>query len=324
MSNNFYLRKLEIANDTELSSKSLQSLTATKSESTINAYESDWNDFCDWCKYNDKSSFPATAETIVNYINDLADYAKSNTIKRRISAISENYNAAGLSSQNPCNEWIVREALIGISRIKGSMQKSKTPIYWEELEEIIHRMDDSIVSIRDKAILLLGFMGAFRRSEIVSIDLEDMVRSPQGIIITIKHSKTDQKQEGQKVGIPYIQNKEMDCISSLNQWIQIAKIKEGPLFRKISKAGNVLENRLSDKTINLIVKKYIILIGLDPDFYGAHSLRHGFATFAAMHGIEERLIMKQTRHRSVEMVRHYINEADVFLNNPLNKIFNNQ
>ena len=320
----FYLKK--IINSTLLSNKSLSTLSETKSENTINAYESDWDDFCDWCIYNKFSAFPATSETVVNYINDLADYAKSSTIKRRVSAISENYNAAiasGINLNNPCKNWIIKEALIGLNRKKGTRQKGKTPLYWEDLKKIIVTMNLScLTDIRDKAILLLGFMGAFRRSELTSLELNDITFVPQGIIITVKESKTDQEKAGQTIGIPYLEDKNMCAVSALKLWIKEANITKGPLFRRLLKNGKTSDNALSDKSINLIVKKYVNKIGLQKELYGAHSLRHGFATFAAMNGIEERIIMKQTRHHSVEMVRHYINEADLFINNPISIIFN--
>lgn len=307
---------------TDLSRKSLSSLSDTKAENTIDAYESDWDDFCDWCRFHQQPSFPASSATIVNYINDLADNAKISTIRRRISAISENFNAAGLADQNPCKEWIVREALIGLNRRIGSAQQGKTPIYWQDLEKMIGLMDlTKLAGVRDKAILLLGFMGAFRRSEISGLDVQDIFFFPQGAVITITHSKTDQLSAGQQVGIPYLENREMCAVSALSDWIKKAELSEGPLFRSLTRAGKPSGNRLSDKSINLLIKKYAALIGLNPALYGAHSLRHGFATSAALNGIEERLIMKQTRHRSVEMVRHYINEADLFTNNPISMMF---
>ncbi len=323
VSNHFFIRDfIKSGNISTLSDKSLSTLAETKSENTIDAYESDWNDFCDWCKYHKTSSFPAEAETIVNYINDLADFAKASTIRRRVSAISENYNAAGLSEKNPCRAWIVKEALIGLNRKKGTAQKGKTPIYWNELEQMVSYMNmNNLTDVRDKAILLLGFLGAFRRSELSGLNVEDLALYPQGLVITLTHSKTDQEQAGQRIGIPYIDDKNMCAITAVNRWMTEAGIKEGPLFRSILKNGKPSARRLSDKSINLIVKKYVSLIGLPPDLYGAHSLRHGFATYAALNGVEERLIMKQTRHKSVEMVRHYINEADLFTNNPISMIF---
>ena len=321
MDNHFFLRDFSRNSQSEgLSDKSMNSLSVTKANHTIDAYESDWNDFCDWCRYHHQTSYPAKPETIVNYINDLADYAKASTIRRRISAISENYNASGDHVENPCRAWIVKEALIGLTRLKGTVQKGKTPIYWEEIEEMIHRMDlSSLQALRDRAVLLLGFMGAFRRSELAGLDVEDIRKYPQGIVVTIRHSKTDQTSAGQQIGIPYLS---MDCIHALQEWLTAAGITSGPLFRSFLKNGKVSSRRLSDKSINLIVKKYAASIGLNPEMYGAHSLRHGFATYAALQGVEERLIMKQTRHRSVEMVRRYINEADLFTNNPIDKIFN--
>lgn len=324
MDNHFFLRDFSRNSQSEgLSDKSMNSLSVTKANHTIDAYESDWNDFCDWCRYHHQTSYPAKPETIVNYINDLADYAKASTIRRRISAISENYNASGDHVENPCRAWIVKEALIGLTRLKGTVQKGKTPIYWEEIEEMIHRMDlSSLQALRDRAVLLLGFMGAFRRSELAGLDVEDIRKYPQGIVVTIRHSKTDQTSAGQQIGIPYLSHSSMDCIHALQEWLTAAGITSGPLFRSFLKNDKVSSRRLSDKSINLIVKKYAASIGLNPEMYGAHSLRHGFATYAALQGVEERLIMKQTRHRSVEMVRRYINEADLFTNNPIDKIFN--
>lgn len=324
MDNHFFLRDFSRNSQSEgLSDKSMNSLSVTKANHTIDAYESDWNDFCDWCRYHHQKSYPAQPETVVNYINDLADYAKASTIRRRISAISENYNASGDHVENPCRAWIVKEALIGLTRLKGTVQKGKTPIYWEEIEEMIHRMDlSSLQALRDRAVLLLGFMGAFRRSELAGLDVEDIKKYPQGIVVTIRHSKTDQTSAGQQIGIPYLSHSSMDCIHALQEWLTAAGITSGPLFRSFLKNGKVSSRRLSDKSINLIVKKYAASIGLNPEMYGAHSLRHGFATYAALQGVEERLIMKQTRHRSVEMVRRYINEADLFTNNPIDKIFN--
>ena len=324
MDNHFFLRDFSRNSQSEgLSDKSMNSLSVTKANHTIDAYESDWNDFCDWCRYHHQTSYPAKPETIVNYINDLADYAKASTIRRRISAISENYNASGDHVENPCRAWIVKEALIGLTRLKGTVQKGKTPIYWEEIEEMIHRMDlSSLQALRDRAVLLLGFMGAFRRSELAGLDVVDIRKYPQGIVVTIRHSKTDQTSAGQQIGIPYLSHSSMDCIHALQEWLTAAGITSGPLFRSFLKNGKVSSRRLSDKSINLIVKKYAASIGLNPEMYGAHSLRHGFATYAALQGVEERLIMKQTRHRSVEMVRRYINEADLFTNNPIDKIFN--
>lgn len=322
----FYLRNNQaLMNSHKLSLKAKQSILLSKAENTIDAYESDWNDFVDWCMYHHEPFFPTTPEIIVNYINDLADYAKANTISRRISAISENYNASGLQD-NPCASPLVRNALRGIRRFKGTYQQGKTPILLEDLEDIFTAMNTlevpEIQLKRDKAVLLLGFMGAFRRSEISKLTVEDIRFSPQGMEVFIRSSKADQEGQGAVVAIPYIENSEFCAVRALKEWFRYSGIKGGPIFRSFTKNMGLRQTALSDKSIAEIVKKYVALIGLDPDMYGAHSLRHGFATTAAAYGVEERNIMRQTRHHSVNMVRRYINEANKFVDNPISTIFN--
>ena len=260
----------------------------------------------------------------MNYINDLADYAKANTISRRISAISENYNASG-HRDNPCMAPIVKQALRGIRRLKGTFQQGKTPVLLEDIEEILECMDKLDVPelqlLRDKAILLIGFMGAFRRSEIAAITVEHLQFSPQGVEIFVPSSKADQEGQGAVVAIPHLSGSPLDAVRALQQWLRASGITEGPVFRGFTKNMSLRKTGISDKMIAEIVKKYVSLIGLDPSMYGAHSLRHGFATTAAAYGVEERNIMRQTRHHSVNMVRRYINEANKFVDNPISTIF---
>lgn len=322
----FYLRDHNVlAQNTELSDKAKQSILLAKAENTIDAYESDWKDFIDWCIHQKVDYFPASPETIVNYINELADYAKANTISRRISAISENFNASGLE-ENPCASILVKQAMRGIRRLKGTFQQGKTPIILDDLEDMIALMNDmdmdGVERLRDKAILLLGFMGAFRRSELSRITVDHIRFSPQGMEIFLASSKADQEGQGSTVAIPYIDQKEVCAVRAVKAWLRETGIKEGPLFRAFTKTRNLRKTALNDKSIAEIVKKYMALIGADPSQYGAHSLRHGFATTAALHGVEERNIMRQTRHHSVNMVRRYINEANKFVDNPIGTIFN--
>lgn len=315
--NNSYLLK----ND-NLTERSKQSIVMAKANNTIDAYESDWNDFVDWCTYKKVSYFPATPETVVNYINDLARFAKANTIARRISALSENYTAAP-HVENPCRDPMVRQAMRGIRRMLGTFQQGKTPILLEDIQDIVDAMqnDTSLTWLRDKSILLLGFMGAFRRSEIAALTVENIRFSPNGMEIFVKSSKVDQEGQGTTVAIPFIPQRQYCAVTALQTWLHHSGIQTGPLYRGFRKNGDLRTNALSDKSIADIVKKYVTLIGLDPAMYGAHSLRHGFATTAALHGVEERNIMRQTRHHSVNMVRRYINEANAFVDNPISTIF---
>ena len=318
---NFFIGRAEaIANNEKLTAKARQSIYIARADNTIKAYESDWNDFCDWCDYHHVSAFPAIPETIVNYINDLADNAKANTVARRISALTENFDAAGIQD-NPCRFPIVKNALRGIKRMKGVIQHGKLPILFDDIKEMLTYLDgDTLQQTRDKAILLVGFYGAMRRSEIANLDIDDIQFTRLGMLLTLRKSKTDQYDQGQLIAIPIVQDKNICAVHALKEWIRLSGITSGPVFRGFTRSHTIRKTRISDKTIALIVKHYVALMGMDPREYGAHSLRHGFATTAAQHHVEEREIMRQTRHRSQAVVRRYIDEADRLIDNPVFKI----
>jgi site-specific recombinase XerD len=212
------------------------------------------------------------------------------------------------------------ENLHGIKRVKGTNQKAKTPILINDLKLIInvidqcssncqlHELEGNSKLIRDKAIILVGFSGGFRRSELVNIDYDDIEFVSEGVKIFIKRSKTDQSGEGMIKAIPYFDNKSFCPVLALKHWINNSEIKSGKLFD------------ISDKSVALIIKKYVSLAGLDPNKYSGHSLRSGFATSTAESGAEERNIMAMTGHKTTQMVRRYIQEANLFKNNALNKI----
>lgn len=318
---NFFIGRAEaIANNEKLTAKARQSIYIARADNTIKAYESDWNDFCDWCDYHHVSAFPAIPETIVNYINDLADNAKANTVARRISALTENFDAAGIQD-NPCRFPIVKNALRGIKRMKGVIQHGKLPILFDDIKEMLTYLEgDTLQQTRDKAILLIGFYGAMRRSEIANLDIDDIQFTRLGMLLTLRKSKTDQYDQGQLIAIPIVQDKNICAVHALKEWIRLSGITSGPVFRGFTRSHTIRKTRISDKTIALIVKHYVALMGMDPREYGAHSLRHGFATTAAQHHVEEREIMRQTRHRSQAVVRRYIDEADRLIDNPVFKI----
>ena len=204
------------------------------------------------------------------------------------------------------------ENLHGIKRVRGTNQKAKKPILINNLKSIINKIDEikqpEKKKFRDKALILVGFSGGFRRSELVNIDYEDLEFVSEGVKIFIKRSKTDQSGEGMIKAIPYFDNKLFCPVTKLEDWINFSEIKSGKVFE------------ISDKSVALIIKKYASLSGLDPIKYGGHSLRSGFATSAAEFGAEERNIMAMTGHKTTQMVRRYIQEANLFKNNALNKI----
>ena len=244
------------------------------------------------------------------------------TLKRRLVSIGVIHKLKGLylDTKHPS----IIENIMGIKRRKGSVQKGKKPLLINNLKQIINVIDEDqreeIKKIRDKSIILIGFSGGFRRNEIVSLDYEDLDFVSEGLKITIKRSKTDQFGEGLSKGLPYFDNQQYCPVLAIQKWIEISKISSGPLFRRFSKGSKLSEKRLTDQTVALLIKEYLKIAGIDSKNYSGHSLRSGFATSAAESGAEERSIMAMTGHKSPEMVRRYIKEANLFKNNALNKI----
>ena len=290
--------------------ETIKNLRNSKAANTLRAYQADFKDFSAFCSRNGLNSMPTEPKILSIYLTHLSATSKFSTLKRRIASISVIHKIKGhyIDTKHP----IIMENLHGIKRIKGSNQKRKKPILINDLKLIINAIDQAnqpeIKKIRDKTIILIGFSGGFRRSEIVNIDYDDIEFVSEGLKIFIKRSKTDQSGEGMIKAIPYFDNKSFCPVLALKYWIDNSEIKSGKLFD------------ISDKSIALIIKKYASLAGLDPNKYGGHSLRSGFATSAAESGAEERNIMAMTGHKTTQMVRRYIQEANLFKNNALNKI----
>ena len=244
------------------------------------------------------------------------------TLKRRLVSIGVIHKLKGhyLDTKHPS----IIENIMGIKRRKGSIQKAKKPILINSLKLIIDAIDkenkQEIKKFRDRSIILIGFSGGFRRNEIVSLDYDDLDFVPEGLKINIKRSKTDQFGEGFTKALPYFDSSQYCPVVSLKNLLDLSKIKTGPVFRRFIKGSKLSENRLTDQTVALLIKKYINLAGIDNKNYSGHSLRSGFATSAAESGAEERSIMAMTGHKSTEMVRRYIKEANLFKNNALNKV----
>jgi len=290
--------------------ETLKNLKNSKSSNTLRAYKSDYSDFILFCSKNNFSSMPADPKILSLYLTHLSQTSKFSTLKRRIASISVIHKLKGhyIDTKHP----LVVENLLGIKRLKGSNQKAKKPILINDLKDIINLIDKlkikNNVKIRDKALILVGFAGGFRRSELVSIEHEDVEFVREGVKILVKRSKTDQSGEGMTKAIPSFNNVKYCPVSNLENWIFTQENKKGKIFP------------LSDRSVALIIKKYVKLTGLDSTKYAGHSLRSGFATSTAESGAEERHIMAMTGHKTTQMVRRYINEANLFKNNALNKI----
>jgi len=306
-----------------LQEETVINLQNSKANNTVRAYKSDFNDFGLFCVQNGFKSLPSEPKIISLYLTHLSTKnIKMSTLKRRLVSIGVIHKLKGhyLDTKHP----LIIENILGIKRRKGSNQKGKKPLLINNLKQIINVIDDQkineIKKIRDRSILLIGFSGGFRRNEIVSLNFDDLDFVTEGLKITLRRSKTDQFGEGLLKGLPYFNNAKYCPVRSIQKWLNITKINSGPLFRRFSKGLKLLENRLSDQTVALLIKEYLNLAGVDSKNYSGHSLRSGFATSAAESGAEERSIMAMTGHKSTEMVRRYIKEANLFKNNPLNKI----
>ena len=306
-----------------LQEETLLNLQSSKATNTVRAYKSDFKDFGLFCAQNGFKALPSDPKIVSLYLTYLSTKDnKMSTLKRRLVSIGVIHKLKGhyLDTKHPS----IIENIMGIKRRKGSIQKGKKPILINNLKLIIDVIDqeknEDIKKLRDRSIILIGFSGGFRRNEIVALDYEDLDFVSEGLKIDIKRSKTDQFGEGSKKALPYFDNSQYCPVVSLQKWIKISKINSGSLFRRFSKGSKLSENRLTDQTVALLIKAYLQLAGIDSKNYSGHSLRSGFATSAAESGAEERSIMTMTGHKSTEMVRRYIKEANLFKNNALNKI----
>lgn len=300
-------------------------ISTAKAENTERSYESDWNAFTGWCKQFGLNPLPASTQTLVLYLTDQKDKLKVSTLQRRISSISQAHRMAGYKPISTREEPL-HTLWQSIRKHKGTAQKGKAPILIDDIRLMLDTLEDSLIGRRDRALLLLGFAGAFRRSELVGLDIEDLTFHRDGLTVHLRKSKTDQTGEGRLIGIPYGSNSETCPVRALDDWIEGSAIQTGALFRPINKSGEILRERqdrrgrhfterLSDKAVALIVKRAAKAAGLDETTFAGHSLRAGLATSAAIAGKSEASIMKQTGHRSITMVRKYIRDGSLFRDN---------
>ncbi|MBD1143239.1 tyrosine-type recombinase/integrase [Pelagibacterales bacterium SAG-MED33] len=306
-----------------LQQETLLNLQNSKANNTVRAYKSDFDDFGLFCVQNGFKSLPSDPKVVSLYLTNLSTKdVKMSTLKRRLVSIGVIHKLKGhyLDTKHPS----IIENMMGIKRRKGSIQKGKKPLLINNLKTLINVIDkeknEEIKKLRDRSIILIGFSGGFRRNEIVSLDYDDLEFVQEGLKISLKRSKTDQFGEGSIKGLPYFENSKYCPVISIKKWIEISKISSGAIFRRFIKGSKLSHNRLTDQSVALLIKHYLKLAGIESKNYSGHSLRSGFATSAAESGAEERSIMAMTGHKSTEMVRRYIKEANLFKNNALNKI----
>lgn len=285
-----------------------------RAANTIKAYRSDWAAFERFCRDHGVASLPADAAAVASFAADGAHHLKANTIERRLTAIAQAHRIAGCP--NPAGDILVRSVMAGIRRVKGTAQNGKEPLSPDQLRSMLAAAGGNFEASRDRALLLLGFAGAFRRAELVALQFEDLSFTSQGVAVNIRRSKTDPEGVGQTVGIPYGVHPSTCPVRALEDWLRRSGIRSGFLFRAIGRWGREVTSRpICDHQLANIIKRLAAQAGLDPAAFSGHSLRSGLATFAAQGGASERSIMDQTRHRSLKQVRKYIRRGNLFQDN---------
>lgn len=308
-----------------------------RAENTVRAYDADWRDFTAWCAGHGLGALPAHPVTVALYLDALVEAGRSvSTLARRLAAIAVAHRRARLD--NPATDGAVREAWIGIRREHGTAQVGKDPLLVDLLRALVVTLADDAPGRRDRALLLIGFAGALRRAELVALTTRDILFDGQGLIVTIRRAKTDQRGAGRRLRIPHGVREGTCPVRALRAWLAIAEIPLNgaavPLFRPIDRWGNVRAAGLTSQSVALIVKRAVeaardealahddseLAAALDPARFAGHSLRAGLATSAAIAGATEGEIMDQTGHKSVAMVRRYIRDARLSRPNVVKKV----
>jgi integrase len=303
-----------------------------RAANTRRAYAADWAHFAAWCAKYNASPLPADPRLVARYLSAHAgpgpEQLKVSTLRRRLSAVQHVHRAAGLDFD--LRQRDLRDVWQGIRRTHGTQPAAKAPTVTEELRALLEPLgQERLLDLRDRALLLLGFAGCYRRSELVSLDVAHVARHRDGLVITTPRSKTDQEGAGVAKGIPFGVHGETCPVTALTRWLEAAGIREGPLFREVTRHEHVKDRRLSDRAVALAVKRAVgnarhaalargqwgLAEALDPRRYAGHSLRAGFITSAAAAGVPTHDIMRQSDHKREETLRRYIRHATVFRQN---------
>jgi integrase len=295
-------------------------IAAAKAPSTLRAYRSDWNQFAAWCAGQALAFLPAEPDTVALYLAASAGACRPGTLTRRLTAISKAHQAAGLSSPATLDQAVVSETLKGIRRTFGTAQTGKRPLLTKDIRKMIRGLPEGLAGTRDRALLLLGFAGGFRRSELAALDIADIAFTDDGLVLTLRRSKTDPEGQGRKVALPSGSHPETCPVRALRRWLEESGLSAGALFRAINRHHQLRPARLHQDSIGLIVKRAAEGAGLDPAAYAGHSLRAGLVTQAYLNGATELAIMKQTGHKSVRILRQYIREGSLFRDNAAAKL----
>lgn len=282
----------------------------SKASATRRAYAADFRAFEAWCSEHGASALPSTPATVAVYLAALADAGKRpSTIERALAGIAHAHRTAGRPWEK--GDRTIRDVVTGIRRRLGVAPSQKAPALAEDLAAMVAKAAAGLGGLRDRALLALGFLGAFRRSELVALDVADLEATREGLIVHVRRSKTDQAGEGMIKAIPYASDANLCAVRAMRDWLAAAGITEGAIFRAVTKGGKVGE-RLEGRAVARIVQRSASAAGLDPTRYSGHSLRAGFVTVATKRGKDVAAIMRQTGHRNPATVAKYVRLANAF------------
>lgn len=285
---------------------------------TARSYEADWRDFQRFCNRKQLKALPAHPTTVCAYLALRARTLKTATLRRRLSTISKIHRIRGVS--NPIEDVRVTQTWRGIRMRKTDAQEQKEPLLLSDLQKMMAAFGDDLTGLRDRALLLLGFAGALRRSELVAVNIDDLkLDEKEGIVLFIRRGKTDQTGRGRKIGIPFGVNPLTCPVTAVFKWLHSADLSQGAVFRKVNRHGHIEGKRLCAHSVALVVKKAFKSIGKRPHSFSGHSLRSGLVTQAAIAGASEKSIQDQTGHASIKILRRYIRDANIFRNNAAKK-----
>jgi integrase len=300
----------------DLIEKAQTFVASAKAPATLRAYRSDWHDFESWCQFHDLPSLPSTPDTVALYIADRASTLAAGTITRRLTSITKAHRAAGYNdSPATTKHFIVGETLAGIRRVLGTAPHGKDPLLADDIRRIVAACPEKLLGVRDRALVLVGFAGAFRRSELARIEVGDLAFHRDGVVIDLRRSKTDQEGAGRQVGLPFGASPETCPVRALQLWLMDSGITAGPVFRYVSRYGRVAKHGLNRDSIGRLLKRAAVRAGMKVERLGGHSLRAGHVTQAARNGVAERVIMQQTGHKTVATLRRYIRKGEIFREN---------
>ena len=292
-------------------------ISRSKSPATLKAYRNDWHDFESWCRAHGLPSLPSTPEVVCLYAADLASSRAVGTITRRLTSITKAHQAAGFKDSPASSRHIVLgETMKGIRRVLGTAQHGKAPLLTADVRRIVASSPNSLLGIRDNALVLTAFAGALRRSEVAQLHVSDLFFDDQfGVVIHLRYSKTDQEGAGRKVGIPSSQHPETCAVRALRVWISRAMISDGFVFRRVDRNGYVSRRGLHSDSIGKLLKRAAARAGMSTASISGHSTRVGCVTQLAQNGLPEHIIMKQTGHKTVATLRKYIRSGEIFRDN---------